>query len=1386
MVPPGGLPGRPPACTGTEGRCAGLQTFPRPPTVLGAAEAGDTGAGARVPSPQVMSFPLPPTRPSRGPRPAPAGRVSPLVARLACATLTTSVALVGLALPARAAWAQERGAERRAAERREEGNDNPRLRFEHLMQRRAWPRGEIPEGALQRAKQQYRTQWPGDLAKRRAIGTAWSLRREGPAVVAPGAGSAPSPFGAARWTPLGPSPIPTFGSGDAGRINTIAVHPTDPRTLYVGGAQGGVWQSIDGGATWSPLTDGECSLAMGSLVLDPADPRIVYAGTGEMNFSGDSYYGCGMLRSTDGGATWTRLGASLWDTPTGGATIAKVHVDPATAGATATATLLVASSMGLYRSTNGGAAWALVLGGFVTDLVADPTSGGAILYASVGAPSASGSNGIYKSIDRGATWTRLTNGLPATDVGRIALAHAGVAGTVIAAVQDGFGLGGNDGGLLGLWKTTDAGATWTRLAATGASCFTQCWYDIVVAIDPSNPSRVFFGGVALYRSLDGGASFTPVGGSVVHADQHAIVFDPRNPQVVYSGNDGGIYRSPDGGATWTSLNNNLELTQFYGGLSVSADLSRIMGGTQDNGTVEYRGSVEWPRILGGDGGFTAIHPLAPDTAWAETQWQPGNGFAGPRRRSTAGGGFQLMMNGITATDRALFIPPLVMDAARPSRLLFGTYRLYETRNSGQQWTAISPDLARVPGAGVISAIAPAPSNVDVVYAGTSDGLVRVTTNGGTTWATGSGLPNRYVEHLVVDPDDARRAWAAVSGFGTGHVWVTTDGGATWANASGNLPDVPVNALAFVATTGALYAGTDLGMFVAGNAGATASTGAGSTAWTPFNEGFPNVAVFALAYHAGSGTLVAGTHGRGTFARALEGVTVAVSITPAAPTTVVVGDTLALAASARDAGGAPMATSFTWTSSNPAVASIDGSGRVVARALGTVTVTARAAEGGSATRVVTTRPLAVTASADSLRFGALTDTVRLGALVQARDGSAIAGAVPEWTTTDTTIASVPAGTALVRALRNGTTLAIVRAGGLADTVPVRVRQVATRVAMPTLPDTMFTGERRPAGVDARDARGVAIGDARPTVTTSDAGVATVDAALQVTAVDRGATTLRATVDTVTVERRLVVTAPSTLVVSATPSGGTGAAGVAATTSARGTVLTFLRLVLRVDGGEPVELDSLGFDLTGRDRQAAVQLVVDADRDGVADATEVTPLATSAPVTLSGGTTRVRVRSIGRLQGGDSLAVFAQVVLGGGAPHGSDVTLALVPAETRTTAVRSRRADLLAQPAAPVAGSRRTTVLAADEALALSENPVRGDRVIMSFREAPRTAAIYTLTGRRVADLRRRLDGGLRVEWDLTNDQGALVAPGVYLVIFDVAGQVVRQKLFVTRGMAGREE
>jgi hypothetical protein len=667
----------------------------------------------------------------------------------------------------------------------------------------------------------------------------------------------------------------------------------------------------------------------------------------------------------------------------------------------------------------------------------------------------------------------------------------------------------------------------------------------------------------------------------------------------------------------------------------------------------------------------------------------------------------------------------------------------------------------------------------VVYVGTSDGNVRVTSDSGLTWTTAPGLPNRYVEHVLVDPADARRAWAAFSGFDVGHVWRTTDGGASWTNISGNLPDMPVNALAFVPGAGDLYAGTDLGMFRA------AAAAGGGTTWTPFNEGFPNVAVFALAYHANTGTLVAATHGRGVLARSLSGVTVIVALTPAAPAPMVVGDTLAVGAAARDGAGAPLATTFTWTSSNPAIASVDAEGRVVARGIGTATITAASAQGGTAALAIATRPLAVAAGRDSVRFASLTDTTRLAATIVARDGAPIAGAVPQWTTSDTSVASIGTTTGLVRALRNGTTLAVVRAGGIADTVPVHVRQVVTSIALPGLPDTLFAGERRTVVAVARDARAQPVTDLPPTWASTAPSVLGVDASGAVHAVAPGQARLRVTMGGVTLERALAVTGPSVLVVTAS-----AMADAVPVVSAQGMMVPLLRLRLRVQGGEPMQVAQLGFDMTGRDPRARLQLVSDTDHDGQGGVgpggVGATIVGETTPVTLAGTPQRVRATAVGPIAAGDSASFVVHVLLDGGAPHGTALALALAPEETRAEGLRSRSTDQLQQPAQPVAGTRRTTVLAVGEAIALSENPVRGSRVVMNFREAPRTAAVYTLTGRRVADLRRRMQDDVRVEWDLTNDQGSAIAPGVYLVIFDVGGQVVRQKLFVTRGNGGTEE
>src|SRR5690606_2744043 len=390
-----------------------------------------------------------------------------------------------------------------------------------------------------------------------------------------------------------------------GRLTAIAVHPSDPNVIYIGGAQGGVWKTTNGGANWTPLTDHECSLAMGWIVLDPVDPDIVYAATGEQHFSSDSYYGCGVLRSTDGGATWTQLGAEVFDvatTTSGGVRIARIVLDPRTAGSTANATLHVAAENGVWKSTDGGVSWTRTLAAGTTgpapatDLVMHPSDPD-VLYAALGRVAGDAANGVYRSTDAGATWMKLDNGFPSADVGRINLAIAPSQPSILyASIQNAFEQprAGDDGTLLGIYKSTDGGASWA-LASSTPSCNTQCWYDMALAVHPHSPDTVLFGGVPLYRSTDGGRTFQTVGtgaGGSVHVDQHVIVYDPSDPRTVYVGNDGGIYRSREGGAagTWESLNSDIAITQFYAGIGLHpTDPDIVLGGTQDNGTLRYAG-----------------------------------------------------------------------------------------------------------------------------------------------------------------------------------------------------------------------------------------------------------------------------------------------------------------------------------------------------------------------------------------------------------------------------------------------------------------------------------------------------------------------------------------------------------------------------------------------------------------------------------------------------------------------------------------------------------------------------------------------------------------------------------------------------------------------------
>jgi photosystem II stability/assembly factor-like uncharacterized protein len=1130
--------------------------------------------------------------------------------------------------------------------------ETPRLRLQYLEAQRAYPFDRIPPGALQRARRDLYRRFP-DLLNANAAARA-------------GARAAPV------WEPLGPARI---AAADAGRLVAIAIDPRNPQVMYVGGAQGGVWKTLDGGASWTPRTDGACSLAMGSIALDPANPDIIYAGTGELHFSGDSYYGCGVLRSIDGGNTWEQLGASLFDTSDGGARIARVIVDPHTAGSASSSVLHVASSFGVFRSINSGATWSRTLNGVVVDLVMNPADP-RVLYAAIGEISGGPGNGVYRSTDSGITWTRLSGGFPVQEVGRITLAIAPAAPAVLyAAIQDAFGGSGASGTLLGIWKTQDSGATWIRLTATGASCDTQCWYDLLLAVHPVDANIVYFGGVQLFRSTDGGARFQNILGNI-HVDQHAFAFHPDNAATVFAGNDGGIYRSRDGGNTWTSLNTNIAITQFYNGISLHPlQPDYVLAGTQDNGTLEYSGNPDWNRVEGGDGGFTATDFVDPATSYVETQWTPFSGHSGPRRRSSFGF-YELKVNGINTGDRALFIPPLVMDGTDPHVLYFGTFRLYRTANRGESWSGISGDLSS--RGGVISAIAAAPSDPATLYVGTSDANLVVSRDLGATWTPrGTGLPDRYVRDIDIALNDPLDAVVVFSGFGTGHVFRTSNGGASWTNISGDLADVPVNAvLRHPALGQQILIGTDLGVFRTLDNGAT---------WTPYNDGFPNVAVFDLAYGSATGRIVAATHGRGAFA-----------LSPVLETRVVI---------------AP----------------------------------------------------------DTLRFAALGDTATLSAVILAPDGTPLGSSGALWLSLDADIATVNAQ-GRVRAVGNGRSTIIATASGSADSATVEVRQIVAAIA--GLPDRadLVVDETVNIAAHAVDARGNPVAGEIVSLRSSDPAILQVEVGGQVRALREGSAFLIAELASRRDSAEVRIAPPAVLRVDASAATNTNSS------ARRGTRIALLRLSADVEGIEAVLLTQLTFEVTGNDPAARLLVLRDLARDGMPDANDPLIAAMAAP--LEDQPRTLDLSDVAFTVPADTIVELLVVLeMGGRAPNGTSFSARFVPAGVRSLNTRSGRINRLTLPTAPVASSEvSVTVLGAGEALSLSENPVRSARLIFNFAARPRTAAVYTVGGRRVADL-LRITGDARIEWDLTNDQGARIAPGVYLVLFDIDGNVMRQKLVI---------
>ena len=693
----------------------------------------------------------------------------------------------------------------------------------------------------------------------------------------------------ATWTMIGPRPTNVLaeygpvGNGSpftSGRVAALAVDPRNAAVAYTGASGGGVWKTTDGGQNWVPLTDSQPSLATCSIALAPSNPDIVYVGTGEQNNSGDSYYGAGVLKSLDGGATWTQFAGpfvgpfSSSRISGGGSRIGAMAVHPTNPDVVlAAADRTPASSAGIYRTTNGGADWTLVLGGAVgTDVVfnpADPT----IVYAALGASGGSTRNGIYKSTDAGATWDpSIGSGaaaIPAASIGRVSLALAPSSpNTIFASIQF-----ATRSSLLALFRSTDGAQSWTALS-TPDYCNPQCSYNNVVRVHPTNPSILVAAGLPPYRSLNGGATWTNIAvgldGLAAHTDHHALAFS-ADGNVLYDGSDGGVFSTNPTAASvvWTNLNTTLAITEFDSNVSIHPSDPRIAyAGTQDNGTQKYTGTLAWDEVAPGDGGFTAIDPAVP-SIWYGTTTGPSIykqssaiGLVDPFSAFTDI--YPYLTNGLVTTERFLFYPAIAMDPSNPLRLYVASQRLYQTNDGAGTWTAISPDLTATTTS-TISAIGISPANPQVVAVGTSNGRLQVTNNasatGGPAWTDRSaGLPGRSVSHLTFDPVAAGAFYVTVSGFSgfaatddSGHVFKTADSGQTWTNISGNLPNIPVNDIVVDPDLpGTLYVATDIGVFQSSD---------GGQSWATLSNGLPRVLVPSLNLHRASRTLRAVTYGR---------------------------------------------------------------------------------------------------------------------------------------------------------------------------------------------------------------------------------------------------------------------------------------------------------------------------------------------------------------------------------------------------------------------------------------------------------------------------------------------------------------------------------------------
>ncbi|HYM61503.1 MAG TPA: hypothetical protein VEZ11_11500 [Thermoanaerobaculia bacterium] len=710
------------------------------------------------------------------------------------------------------------------------------------------------------------------------------------------------------WTSLGPGNI-------GGRTRALLIDPNNPEVMYAGATSGGVWKTIDAGAHWSPIGDELANLAVNSMAFDPSNSLVIYAGTGEGYFREDvrgtalPIRGNGIFATRDGGTSWMQLPGTdgpdfYW--------VNKLAVSPHDSQR-----IYAATRSGVWRSLDRGATWTnalpVTVKGGCLDLAFRADTGGDYLFASCGVFEQAT---VYRNThaEGSESWVSVLSepGMSRTSLA-IAPSNPNVIYALAASNSPGPGSNFNQG-LLALFRSDASGdpGSWSarvrntdsdRLAtllltnpisALEAECsangqdsyVTMGWHCNVVAVDPTNPDRVWAAGVDLFRSDDGGRTWgvasywwaSPGAAGFVHADQHAIVFHPgydgNANQTLFATNDGGIFRTDNANSAvakgsagacaptntfvhWVSLDHGYRATQFYHG-AVSPDGTSFLGGAQDNSTLIgsiAAGPESWQMAWGGDGGYVAIDPTNPQVLYAEAQF-------GAIAKSTNGGAEFKSATRTLNDGGFLFVTPFLIDPNQHDRLWTGGLRLWRSDNAAAIWTSASQSLINAS----VSAIAVALGRPGRVIAGTNAGDIlrndQATTATGTTAWSMVRPRDGYVSSLTFDPTNADVAYATYAGFGGTHVWRSDSGGASWTpldgSGTGALPDIPAHSVAVDPTRPArLYLGTDLGIFVTLDGGAH---------WSVENSGFTNVIteVVVIGQGARGPAVYAFTHGRGAW------------------------------------------------------------------------------------------------------------------------------------------------------------------------------------------------------------------------------------------------------------------------------------------------------------------------------------------------------------------------------------------------------------------------------------------------------------------------------------------------------------------------------------------